>query len=75
MRNPGLCIYEFIYVWLHFVAPDGTKSPMLGWRYIVPNPLLPFIWFRVAVPQHHPELEVTRYEATEALPAATEPVA
>ena len=28
----------------------------LGWLYWLPNPLLPFIWFRVVVPRHHPEL-------------------
>jgi len=57
---PGLCIYKLLYVWLTFVAPDGTKSPGLGWMYFLPNPLLPFIWFRVAVPADHPDLLVTR---------------
>jgi hypothetical protein len=31
---------------------------MLGWRYVVPNPLLPFIAFRAAVPRAHPDLEI-----------------
>jgi hypothetical protein len=30
----------------------------LGWLYWLPNPLFPFIWFRVAVPGNHPELHV-----------------
>jgi hypothetical protein len=30
----------------------------LGWLYWLPNPLLPFIWFRIAVPRNHPELYV-----------------
>ena len=54
---PGLCFYKFLYVWLDFSWRDGT-SRNLGWMYWLPNPLLPFIWFRVAVPRHHPELQV-----------------
>jgi len=54
---PGLCIYKFLYVWLDFSWRDG-KSRNLGWLYWLPNPLLPFIWFRVAVPRDHPELRV-----------------
>ena len=59
---PGLCIYKFLYVWLNFVTADGSVSRNLAWRYFLPNPLLPFIWFRVAVPRHHPELAVVEYE-------------
>jgi uncharacterized protein (DUF427 family) len=55
---PGLCFYKFLYVGLNFHAPDGTISRNLGWKYWLPNPLLPFIIFRVAVPQSHPELKV-----------------
>ena len=54
---PGLCIYKFFYVWLDFSWHDGL-SRNLGWMYWLPNPLLPFIWFRVAVPRHHPDLHV-----------------
>ncbi len=54
---PGLCIYKFLYVWLDFSWRDGT-SRNLGWMYWLPNPLLPFIWFRVAVPRRHPDLLV-----------------
>lgn len=53
---PGLCFYKFLYVWLDHTGDDGTKIGSLGWRYWLPNPLLPFIWFRVAVPARHPEL-------------------
>ena len=55
---PGLCFYKFLYVWLDFSWPGG-KSRNLGWMYWLPNPLFPFIWFRVAVPRHHPYLEVS----------------
>ncbi len=54
---PGLCIYKFFYVWLTFNWHDG-KSRNLGWLYWLPNPLLPFIWFRIAVPGNHPELRI-----------------
>ncbi|TDJ25854.1 MAG: hypothetical protein E2O58_02175 [Gammaproteobacteria bacterium] len=54
---PGLCPYKFLYTWLDFIWPDG-KSHSLGWLYWLPNPVFPFIWFRVAVPRDHPELKV-----------------
>jgi uncharacterized protein (DUF427 family) len=59
---PGLCIYKFLYVWLNFNWNDG-KSRNLGWLYWLPNPLFPFIWFRVAVPGNHPELHVELHES------------
>ncbi len=52
---PGLCIYKFFYVWLTF-SWHGGISRNLGWMYWLPNPLFPFIWYRVAVPGNHPEL-------------------
>jgi len=55
---PGLCPYKFLYTWMDFTSPDGHKSRSLGWMYWLPNPLFPFIWFRVAVPAHHPEIEI-----------------
>lgn len=55
---PGLCPYKFIYLWLHFRTRTGTVSKYLAWRYVLPNPIFPFIAFRVAVPGRHPELEV-----------------
>ena len=62
---PGLCFYKFLYVWLDFHGRDGVVNKNLGWRYWLPNPLLPFIWFRVAVPRDHPELLVEEYPAPE----------
>ncbi len=53
---PGLCPYKFLYVWLDLRLPDGDRVKNLGWLYWLPNPLLPFIWYRVAVPRRHPEL-------------------
>lgn len=55
---PGLCPYKFLYVWLDLCIGEGRASRSLGWMYFLPNPLLPFIWFRVAVPRHHPEIEI-----------------
>ncbi|MFQ5890531.1 MAG: hypothetical protein ACE5JR_10830 [Gemmatimonadota bacterium] len=61
---PGLCIYKFLYVWLDLVLPGGRRVKDLGWMYWLPNPLFPFIWFRVAVPRSHPELIVEEIAAT-----------
>ena len=58
---PGVCIYKFLYVWLDFVAPDGTVTKNFGWKYWFPNPIFPFIWFRVAVPASHPDIHVEEY--------------
>lgn len=55
---PGLCFYKFLYVWLDFHDKDGRVAKDLGWKYWFPNRLFPFIWFRVAVPQRHPDLIV-----------------
>lgn len=60
---PGICVYKFLYVWLDLNLPDGQSVRGLGWLYWLPNPLLPFIWFRVAVPRDHPELTVEEYDA------------
>ncbi len=61
---PGFCPYKFLYVWLDLNVSEGSRSKSLGWLYWLPNPLLPFIWFRVAVPGDHPELTVTELEAS-----------
>ncbi len=55
---PGLCVYKFLYVWMDLILPNGKREGSLGWLYWLPNPLLPFIWYRVAVPQDHPSLAV-----------------
>ena len=58
---PGLCIYKFLYVWLDLRIDDKQRVRNLGWLYWLPNPLLPFIWFRVAVPARHPEILIEEY--------------
>lgn len=56
---PGLCPYKGIYHWLDLELPDGQREKMLAWRYVIPNPLLPFVAFRTALPGGHTAL---RYE-------------
>lgn len=58
---PGLCPYKFLYVWLDFYIDDERQSRSLGWLYWLPNPILPFTWFRVAVPRRHPDIDVEEY--------------
>ena len=53
---PGLCPYKGIYHWLDLELPGGQREEMLAWRYIIPNPLLPFVAFRIGLPGHHPAL-------------------
>ena len=62
---PGLCVYKFIYVWMDLELDDDTRVQGLGWKYVVPNPLFPFIAFRLALPGSHPELRVERFESDE----------
>ena len=59
---PGLCFYKFLYVWLDLHLGAGNRIRNLGWLYWLPNPLFPFIWYRVGVPQRHPELIVEEIE-------------
>ena len=58
---PGLCIYKFMYVWMDLKLVHGERIRNLAWMYWLPNPLLPFIWFRVAVSGTHPEIKVEEY--------------
>jgi uncharacterized protein (DUF427 family) len=58
---PGLCIYKFLYVWLDLRLSRDQQISNLAWMYWLPNPLLPFIWFRVAIPRNHPEIEIEEY--------------
>lgn len=55
---PGFCPYKFLYVWLDLDLEDGERIRSLAWMYWLPNPLFPFIWYRVGLPGQHPELEV-----------------
>jgi len=58
---PGLCIYKFLYVWMDLRLGSGAQVRNLAWMYWLPNPLFPFIWFRVALPRTHPEIEIEEY--------------
>ena len=57
---PGFCPYKFLYVWLDLRLED-TRARSIGWMYWLPNPLFPFIWFRVGLPREHPELQVEEF--------------
>ncbi len=58
---PGLCIYKFLYVWMDLHVDKDIRIRNLAWIYWLPNPLLPFIWFRVALPGTHPEITIEEY--------------
>lgn len=58
---PGLCIYKFFYVWMDLRLNKENTIKSIAWMYWLPNPLLPFIWLRVAVPRTHPELDIEEY--------------
>ena len=62
---PGLCSYKFLYVWMDLKLGTKNISKSLGWLYWLPNPLFPFIWYRIGLPGNHPELEVERYIPSE----------
>lgn len=59
---PGLCVYKFLYVWMDLRLPGEAPSRNIGWKYVVPNPLFPFIWFRTALPGRHPELRIETFD-------------
>jgi hypothetical protein len=46
---PGICFYKFLYMWMDLRLPGEQPSPFIGWKYVLPNPLFPFIWFRTAL--------------------------
>lgn len=58
---PGFCPYKFLYVWLNLELDKERVARSLGWLYWLPNPLFPFIWYRVAVPRSHPELQIEEF--------------
>ncbi len=60
--NPVLCTYKFLYVWIDLKLDNGDKVKNLGWLYWLPNPLFPFIWYRVGLPRQHPDLVVEELE-------------
>ncbi len=55
---PGFCIYKFFYVWMDLNLENGIKIKNLAWMYWLANPFFPFIWYRVGIPQYHPEIEI-----------------
>ncbi|MFQ5530723.1 MAG: hypothetical protein ACE5FP_10320 [Gemmatimonadota bacterium] len=61
---PGVCTYKFLYVWMDLKLPGETPIRSAGWMYWLPNPLFPFIAFRVAVPRYHPEILVEELQAS-----------
>lgn len=58
---PGLCVYKFLYVWMDLRIASNEPVRNAAWMYWLPNPLLPFIWFRVAVPGNCPEIDFEKY--------------
>ena len=60
---PGICPYKFLYVWVDLHLENRTTERNLGWLYWLPNPLLPFIWYRVGLSGAHPALLIERRTA------------
>jgi uncharacterized protein (DUF427 family) len=58
---PGICPYKFLYFWYHFKPLKGETSAMIAWKYWLPNPLFPFIAFRIAVPSQHQDLIIEKF--------------
>ena len=59
---PGLCPYKFLYAWLDLKLEGREPAKYLGCLYWLPNPFLPFIWWRVALPGDHPDVQVELLE-------------
>ncbi len=58
---PGLCVYKFLFVWMDLHLGADTRVRNIAWKYWFPNPLFSFIWFRVALPRTHPEIDIEEY--------------
>ena len=54
----GICPYKGLHFWMDLRLPDRPVVHSLARCYWLPNPLFPFIWFRVALPTAHPDLLV-----------------
>jgi len=57
---PGFCPYKFFYIWQNFKSQNDHDEKMLGWKYVIPNPIFPFIWFRLGLPGNHHALKIER---------------
>ena len=57
----GLCVYKFLYVWMDLYVGEEKRVRNIAWMYWLPNPLFPFIWFRVALPRSHPDIDIEVY--------------
>jgi hypothetical protein len=57
---PGLCPYKFLSVWMDLDFGEKGKVKNLVWMYWLPNPLFPFIWYRVGIPAGHPGLIIEK---------------
>ena len=55
---PGICPYKGLYFWMDLRLSGQVTVHSIAWLYWLPNPLFPFIWFRVALPGQHPDLEI-----------------
>ena len=62
---PGLCPYKFIYLWLDLYPGDQSRVRYLAWKYVIPNPLLPFIWFRTGIYGTHQDIEIQKVPIAE----------
>ena len=67
---PGFCPYKFFYVWVDLRLPGEEILRNIAWKYVLPNPLFPFIAFRIALPRVHPELRLQEFRVVaQAAPA------
>ncbi len=55
---PGICPYKGLYFWMDLRLIGQVEEESIAWFYWRPNPLFPFIWFRVTLPGQHADLEI-----------------
>jgi uncharacterized protein (DUF427 family) len=58
---PGICPYKGPHVWLDLRLPQGSAVKSVAWLHWLPNPLFPFIRFRVALAGNHPDLLIEEF--------------
>ena len=54
---PGLCIHKGIYHRVTLNPPNIKPEGLATWRYVMPNPLFPFIAFSMGISGHPPALD------------------